>query len=130
MPPIIVWKPILRLEDFTHGRPAGPHDVVWQGDDSQLDPGWLAANVPETSAFHASATAWVNDLEIGHIGVRWTPAVRGKPYRFSINAYSVFDPKKRGGGYGRDFSTPAAAKGYVGLLFFNIVDKAGLIAKP
>jgi hypothetical protein len=146
--PIVEWRVVRSFKDWPGGYHSdddtNPHMMIWDGDVAKLDWDYLDQNIPQGNGFYGAMRAFVGDLEIGTVTLDWSQHSIGWPKRLMINGYSIFDPKKRGGGYGRDFNDEPmpmdrtkwrrradldAAKAYVEKFFFEIVDKAGLVAK-
>lgn len=82
----------------------GPYDIIWNGQPDTFTREWAAANVPSTHRYHGLLLAHVGDLLIGYVSLNWINHMINRPDRRLINAYSVFLPEKKGGGYGESFS--------------------------
>jgi len=135
MKPIVEWRLITDLSAVDYGRPATKWDIVWDGDPANIKP------APDGYSFYGFLDAYVGDLEIGKISIHDTHQLNHVP-RITINAFSIFFPKKKNGGYGKEFGDEEdwktraikkpfdldAAKAYVEQPFFDFCEKARLIS--
>lgn len=117
-------------------RPKARWDILWDGDPASIKP------APDGYSFCGGLFAFVGEQEIGTVTMHDTHMLNHVP-RICLTGFSMFFPKKRNGGYGKDFGdvedwkTRAikkpfdlnAAKAYVEKPFFDFVDAAGLISK-